>query len=877
MDHSSRLEEALSIFLAWEDKEPRIPAQELLTLHPDLGEYLRPLLEDAEQEGAGEERSLGDYHLGRELGRGGMGVVFEAWQVSLSRPAAIKILAAQLTHNPTTLARFRREAMTAARLQHPGIVGVLGYGAEGETHFLAMELVRGAPLDQVIKALQGGSWRELNGMRVAHAVSKAIETIHGSSKDSSKTDTDTASQVMSWSGGYVQTVVNIVAQIADTLDYAHREGVIHRDVKPSNILLREDGRAVLTDFGLAREESLPSLTMTGDFAGSPYYVSPEQALAKGGIDRRTDVFSLGTTLYELLTFQRPFEAPNTHEIISRILHKEPLDPQKLNPALAPDLAAIVLKALEKRTDQRYQTASDFAADLRAFLEYRPVQARHPTVLARVGRWLRREPLKAAFTAATLLLLGLAGYVFSSQEATAAGREAIQRGEIDGLLAQAYSRMLNVRPNARDAGPFEAVLELDPGNPYAIAGRLWIHRGAEPGSKLAFLEAQRVPGRGERAIARMQAVILRELGRSEDADSILQELGEPRGSLDLFVDGLQYLPATAVRSYDDFKVAVDRFVAAIYQSPSANFLYLMQLAYAASRCDDLENAVYAADAMIELWPDVADAWIYAGIALTWADTEKAIEYFQKAAVIDPDNDLVYRNLALAQSSAGDLDAAMATIEKAISIDDSASASHSILSMYQMRRAGEFKAKNEVDEAELWFDEAVLSAERAVELAPGIAQYHADLGAALERAGDPEGAMAEALESIRIEPKYGRGHRSVLGLARIAGDLPAQRREHERWLGIHENDATAHREFADFLIAAGEDEADQELALEYANLAIELSQAEDPWCLLTLARAEDRYGDSAAADQALEQLQAVLPEDPRARAELLSRIAEFKRGR
>jgi serine/threonine protein kinase len=299
-------------------------------------------------------RILGDFRINREIGRGGMGVVYEAEQLSLRRTVALKVLPAHLTLQPSAIDRFRREAETAAKLKHPSIVQVHAVGSDAGTHFFAMEFVQGSPLEKVIERLKGKPFETLDGETVRAAVVQEAHHPQATSRVDSPSSPPPPSSL--WRRGFVDTVVDLVARVADALEHAHRVGVIHRDVKPSNILVREDGTPVLTDFGLAREQGLPAMTATGEFAGTPYYVSPEQAMAQRvHVDHRTDVYSLGVTLYELLARRRPFEGKTSQEVFRQIIAKEPPNPQRMNPRLASDLVTIVLKAIDKDADRRYQT------------------------------------------------------------------------------------------------------------------------------------------------------------------------------------------------------------------------------------------------------------------------------------------------------------------------------------------------------------------------------------------------------------------------------------------------------------------------------------------------------------------------------------------
>jgi serine/threonine protein kinase len=395
--------------------------------HPECGPELRRRLQDflearpsrvgasgglaAPPPAAGEWKTLGDFRIVQEIGRGGMGVVYLAHQLSLRRSVALKVLPAHLTLQPETIARFEREASMAARLRHPGIVEVYAVGSEGGHHFYAMELVEGTPLDRVLAKMREEPLDRLDGATLEAAVSAhrlaiaSAEESRGGGTEEGKPERRPSS---AWNRSYIETTCGLVVQVAEALDHAHRAGVLHRDVKPANILVRDDGSAVLTDFGLAREEGLPSLSRTGEFAGTPYYVSPEQAMGRRvKVDHRADLYSLGVTLYELLTLRRPFEGRTTQEVLGLILTKEPANPRRWNPLLPRDLVTIILKAIEKDPDRRYQDGKALAADLRAFLSYKPIAARPESLQERAWKFARRH--RAAMASACALLLGAAGW------------------------------------------------------------------------------------------------------------------------------------------------------------------------------------------------------------------------------------------------------------------------------------------------------------------------------------------------------------------------------------------------------------------------------------------------------------------------------------
>ncbi len=350
------------------------------------------LRESESSETPGQPRTLGDFEIFGELGRGGMGVVYKARQISLNRIVALKVLPQALSLSKESIARFRREASTVARLRHAGIVPVHAIGEEDGAHFFAMELVEGISLDKLVSSLVGRKPEELT-------TEVLTEALKASALGESEWVDDEAH-------GWIRLAVEWVRQVAEALHFAHEAGVLHRDVKPGNILLRADGHAMLTDFGLSQNSESPSATRTGEFRGTPYYVSPEQAMSgRAQMDRRSDVYSLGVTLFELLTLHRPFEGNTALEVFGRIIHKAPPSPHRFNPDLPPDLVNITLKAMDRDPDRRYATARDIADDLQAFLEYRPVSARRVPFWVASLRWARREPLRA-----TLLVGGATALV-----------------------------------------------------------------------------------------------------------------------------------------------------------------------------------------------------------------------------------------------------------------------------------------------------------------------------------------------------------------------------------------------------------------------------------------------------------------------------------
>ncbi len=449
------LQEALQVYREWLEGRHGTDREALLSRFSSLREYLEPLLEEEEEPGDAEAAHLGDFEVLGELGRGGMGVVYEARQISLDRKVALKVLSMGPASSQAGLVRFKREARIAAGLDHPGLVKILAFGNEGDTYFLAMELVEGAPLDKILEEVSSRGRPGPSGGELGRIVARIAGLEYRDSP--------------AWRGGYVECVLRLLRQVAEALGHAHAAGVVHRDVKPSNILVRPDGRAVLTDFGLARKGGDPTMTMAGDFLGTPYYVSPEQA--KGGsVDGRSDVFSLGAVLYEVLTFRKPFQGKSTHQVLGMILSRDPPDPHRIDPALHPDLSAIVLKALEKDPAGRYASAKDLAADIEAFLEYRPVSARRPSPARKAAKWARREPWKASFAAVLLLgipVLSYMGLYLHRKHGEIARAEALARKDrAEDLLGRAF--LLRQEDPGRASRLAARALDLDPGNREARA-------------------------------------------------------------------------------------------------------------------------------------------------------------------------------------------------------------------------------------------------------------------------------------------------------------------------------------------------------------------------------------------------------------------------
>jgi WD40 repeat protein/serine/threonine protein kinase/lipoprotein NlpI len=445
-------------------------ADEIRELFPALVmiEQLKPAAGDPTTASPEEDRAgrdfprperLGDYRILREVGRGGMGVVYEAEQVSLGRRVALKVLPAQALLDGRQLSRFEREAKAAARLHHSNIVPVYGVGEQGGLHYYVMQFIQGLGLDQVLEELR----RLRRGLAPAGGEGAAPAPLsaaaHGlltgrpvtppaagaAPRDSSGSGIHLSGpsepSALSETGRhYYRSVARIGVQVAEALAYAHGLGTLHRDIKPSNLLLDAQGVVWVTDFGLAKAEGGGDLTADGEIVGTLRYIPPERF--RGRSDARGDVYSLGLTLYELLTLRPAFAGEDRHQLLERILHGEPPRPRQLDPAVPRDLETVVLKAIAKDPARRYQTAAELAEDLKRFVEDRPIHARRAGPAERLGRWCRRNPALAGVTAALLLvfLAGFAGVTWQWLEAEAQGRSATRaRGDAEEARTEAETR------------------------------------------------------------------------------------------------------------------------------------------------------------------------------------------------------------------------------------------------------------------------------------------------------------------------------------------------------------------------------------------------------------------------------------------------------
>jgi eukaryotic-like serine/threonine-protein kinase len=456
-------------------------------------------------------RQLGDFRVLREIGHGGMGVVYEAEQVSLGRHVALKVLPQTLLPDDKAKRRFEREAKAAAKLHHTNIVPVFGVGEQDGTPYYVMQFIQGLGLDEVLEELKKlpqartptGKFTA-EALRMSRKVGRAVSVpssppsaaqvarslLTGDFQEPSRPSDATAatedsvrkenrseneanapaqsdsfplsssSVVLPGSGPdgsrsrhgrptYWHSVARIGTQVAEALEYAHKHGVLHRDIKPSNLLLDSRGTVWVTDFGLAKADDQQNLTHTGDILGTLRYMPPEAF--EGKSDIRSDVYSLGLTLYEMLALRPAFDEKERNRLIKQVTHGEPARLSKQNRQVPRDLETIVHKSIEREPGRRYESGADLAADLRRFLDDEPIHARRVSSTERLARWCRRNPTIASLIAAVILVTAVGFGATFWQMRQAQANEQAAKTQTEQRRRLLYVSDINVAQQAWEEG------------------------------------------------------------------------------------------------------------------------------------------------------------------------------------------------------------------------------------------------------------------------------------------------------------------------------------------------------------------------------------------------------------------------------------------
>ncbi|MCP4591552.1 MAG: protein kinase [bacterium] len=356
-------------------------------------------------------RKIGEFEIIREIGRGGMGTVYLAQQKSLNRVVALKVLSSGLGLTGASVLRFQREAQAAASLHHQNIVPIHALGETDGVYYYAMEYIRGESLYELICRARDAVDTDATAVAETEPLGESDDLaatvpipVPASVLGSSDPALSHGAPVTAYQ---FEKIAGLIASVADALDYAHRRGIIHRDVKPHNLILGEDERMYILDFGLARVLEQPGVTTTGEFVGSPLYMSPEQITGRPqGVDPRTDTYSLGATLHEWLTLSPPYPGETREQVISKIITSDVQPSRTLNPHIPEDLETICAKALEKDPRGRYQSAAEMRDDLRRFQTHDRIRARRTSILGRAGRFLGRHQVASLATVALAVALTL---------------------------------------------------------------------------------------------------------------------------------------------------------------------------------------------------------------------------------------------------------------------------------------------------------------------------------------------------------------------------------------------------------------------------------------------------------------------------------------
>lgn len=615
---------------------------------------------------------IGGYRIVRLLGKGGMGSVYEAVDEKMNRKVALKILEHRLAAPVKAQERFHREAWLGGRLNHPGLVRVFERGVWKECEYYSMELIDGGSLHDVIQA-----------MKIAKRDDRWNLEFGGAA-------------YMSWA-------IAKVAEAARALDYAHRHGVVHRDVKPMNILLTTDPCVVkVADFGIALDLDATRMTTEGSRLGSVAYMPPEQIKGeKAKMGPGCDIYSLGVTLFEMVTLELPHSGHTEQLYLNSVLTDPARRPSRLNEKVSRDLDIVLGKALEREPADRYATAAEFAADLENVLAFRPIDARPPSAGSKLVKWARRKPVHAAFAAALIVgvpVVGFLGVRSLRQE------RLLVRGRLDSLWVRALQLHQAQRP-ADAVGPLTEILEHDPENLKALRARSLSYL------KLAIPETDGVERSRLARLALADATAAVGLSPGESWPWALrahvhERLGDPEAAA---VDARE---ADSRRSGD-------------VTSEELNFEGLL-----ARERGEYQRAVEILSEVIAREPRVVEARIDRALAYEeMGEIEPAITDYEVAAGLRAEDPWIRYRLARLLTAKGDLRAAEIQLREALKKDPDNPSFRTGLADTLLARGRARTADDDPLGAVASFMEAEKQAARAVELAPDMLWARLNLGASL----------------------------------------------------------------------------------------------------------------------------------------------------
>jgi serine/threonine protein kinase len=681
---------------------------------------------------------IGPYVVERELGRGGQGVVLLARDERLGRRVALKVLSGPWSASPDALRRFAAEARTLGGLDHPGLCAVYEAAEADGFRYIAMRYVDG---------------ETLHALLARRAAARA-----GAPPDDRE----------------IVAGVALVEKLARAVHAAHEAGVVHRDLKPGNVMVAAEESPVVLDFGLARvAESDESHTLTGDLVGTPAYMAPEQAAGDvRAVDRRTDVHALGAILYEIVVGRRAFDGAHRAALLDAVRLAPPPDPRRANPGVGADLRVVLETALAKAPGDRYPSALALADDLRRVRLYEPVAARPISSIGRLRRWSRRRPAVAALAAALLVVVPAAcvfgGLWLADRDRVAAQRAHEREARYEALVETGFGQLSAGDDEARrtSLAAFARARGILPDGREALYGLLLVQLArrdavSDPAAALALIEEERPRRPGDGVLERLRGDALLRLGRGDEGRAALAATPPPRDDVAYFVD--------AVRASRESELSVpgadERVVAlletAIQLAPTRRRVYFVWLARAVGRLRDVEKARRTADVVKLIWPDRFGRHL-AGYALAAADSAGALAEFEAAADTDPRGQVnVLQGMAHSFVSEGRLDEAARTFRRLTEAkpDDATQFLNLALTLTRLKR----------------YAEALPAAARAVALRPDLADAQAQLGILLRlTGGDRDQAVAALRKAAELDPEHAAA-RIELAWALAAGGAVAEATE------------------------------------------------------------------------------------------------------
>jgi serine/threonine protein kinase/tetratricopeptide (TPR) repeat protein len=871
-----------------------------------------------------------------------MGVVYEAEQVSLGRRVALKVLPFASALDAKQLQRFQNEARAAAGLHHTHIVPVYGVGCERGVHYYAMQFIDGHTLAAMVAELRRLAGREAVDSSEAAGPAAALASDMASGRwtpqqqgsaegqppgpypppaeapgaPTTETTPSPAAAPTRRSTGdaaYFRTVAGLGLQAAEALEHAHQLGVVHRDVKPANLLVDGRGHLWVTDFGLANVQGNAQLTLTGDLVGTLRYMSPEQALGQRlGIDHRTDVYSLGVTLYELLTLEPAFAGSDRQEVLRRITTEEPPPPRRLNKAIPAELETIALKAMEKNPADRYATAQELADDLGRFLRDEPIGAKRPTLVQQARKWTRRHrPVVRTAVTALVLLAGLlvggavwlegqhaarrrvteqavtialaraetllaegdkqmedathwhttvqlavaaverAEQVVATGEATEELAERVRQTRAAVAAAEADSRLLAGLERIR----LEKAAVRGGGFDYARAAPLYAELFGNYGVDLAAPEAAAAKVRG----SRLRDALLAALDDWWQATPDERE-GQRLGALLEAVvppDGFWARWRAAGRRRDAAELANLSTEVAVENLPATAVCSLALDLYYAKQGPAAERLLRRAQ---QRKPN--DFWLNHDLGRLLLEQggprlTEAVGYLRAALALRSDSPGVYFNLGNALRATGDLEGAVGCYEAALGLDPNYAAAH-------LHLGDTLVLKKDPDRA-------IREYEAAVHIDPTLASAHNNLGYLLYVKHDLEGAIRELQTAVALKPRFARAHNNLGMALHDKHDLEGALRAFQAAVAIEPQDAKAHSNLGNVLHERG----DWESAVREFRAALQI----DPQLAAAHTNLGNALGDKGLFDEALAEHREALrlqKDDPNARdnlrqAEQVARLA------